>query len=101
MRTVIEFDPVTWHYSIYVLEYQGDRGAAATIENGNIVWVSVEPGTKAPPFLRLDKMIYESIMGEALNLGLPNRPDELQDCRKIRDRMLSLIELSMESQFGK
>jgi hypothetical protein len=87
MKANIYFDPTRDRYEIRIVDF--DRHQALTHKQE---WVSFEPGEVAPVFITLTPFLYEAIMKEALNLGLPNRPDELQDCRKVRDRLLTLVE---------
>jgi hypothetical protein len=103
MRVVIRFDPAAWIYYIYVLRQDmGTTGWAYVLgANATPGWREYELGTEPPPFQIWTKEIYEAVMGEALNLGIPNRPDELADCRKVRDRLLTMVENSINELTGK
>lgn len=92
-EVVIVNDPVTLYTDIYV--FMGEH--VGRYVAGGLAWHQHEPGTKPEtPTIRLDRLVWESIVRAAV--GPAPSDDAVQDARKVRDRLLAMVESEWQSR---
>lgn len=92
-EVVIVNDPVTLYTDIYV--YSGNHVGYYT--NGRLDWYEVPVGTKPEqPTFKIDNGIWQMIMQKAL--GPTPQHHELEDAKRVRDRLLGMIEREWDAR---
>jgi len=93
MRTVIDYRPERDVYNFYL-----SAGKHALDSDGS--WVKLEQGDEIPVFMTLSLEQYSAIRNAILERESPRLAESallkemLEDTRTVRDRMISLVELT-------
>lgn len=65
-------------------------------DDGTPIWEVREEGAKYPPALRLDIDLWDALCAAVVDSSGGHPDDALTDTRKVRDRLLALVEKNFE-----
>jgi hypothetical protein len=99
VRATVEVNPFTRGYEIRMATGPAESFAVAVglDPNGQVIYEGADPGGEIKPLIRLSFDEWDAIaraLGETTQTSDATR-DALEDVRKTRDRLLSIVEVVM------
>ncbi len=98
----VEYDASRMQYKVYQIIEQDGKRFAVTLKGGAPVNLEVNPGAEVPVYMTIDAGIAAALVIEELRsqrVAVPKEmieraDDATQDARRIRDRLLTMLEES-------
>jgi len=96
MKARIVFRPEADRYDIFMFSDDGKQVARLS-EDGFPIWETYEPGTVPKQWIVFDVSVYDAIRRAMIGEAIDN-DDALMDTRKVRDRLLAMVESEWQSR---